>query len=138
MSDDKVLWTRENLNALDGLNRGDVAPLVALLAGNGPIHPEFRLLLAQVLDPRAETNWQLYFKRRRTRRPTVDIVRRLEVGQSVAILKEKYGNTDAAVCEVMRIMGNKRAYVYDCYADWRHVMDRMAAEETLSEESPEN
>lgn len=53
-------WDHENLDALDGLQKGDVEPLISLLEDVGrPLHAELRLWLALMLKGDTQTRWWL-------------------------------------------------------------------------------
>jgi hypothetical protein len=62
-------WDTENLDALSGLNNGDVEGVIRLLVGNYPIHREVRLLLADILDNSAGSEWYHRVTHRRKSRP---------------------------------------------------------------------
>ncbi len=53
-------WNQENIQALHGLQRGDVEPLITLLEDmKCGLHPDLRLWLASMLKGETETKWWL-------------------------------------------------------------------------------
>ena len=57
-------WDHENLTALEGLQSGNVEPLIALLEDTArPLHPELRRWLATMLWGDTEARWWFECKR---------------------------------------------------------------------------
>ena len=57
-------WDGENLDALKGLHKGDVEPLITLLEeAERPLHPELRRWLARMLVGDPQVSWWLQCKR---------------------------------------------------------------------------
>ncbi len=53
-------WDHENIAALEGMQEGDIEPLIALLKEtNRPLHPELRLWLAVMLIGDTQAQWWL-------------------------------------------------------------------------------
>ena len=86
-------WNTVNVDALDGLNCGDLAPVIELLRSSTPLHPEIRLLLAEMLDPDAEGKRRLTWGYRQSNRPTSDsnIMRDIILGNEASDLYAEIG-----------------------------------------------
>ena len=86
-------WNTVNVDALDGLNSGDLAPVIELLRSSTPLHSEIRLLLAEMLDPDAEGKRRLTWGYRQSNRPTSDsnIMRDIILGKEASDLYAEIG-----------------------------------------------
>lgn len=86
-------WNTVNVDALDGLNSGDLAPVIELLRSSTPLHSEIRLLLAEMLDPDAEGKRRLTWGYRQSNRPTSDsnIMRDIILGNEASDLYAEIG-----------------------------------------------
>ncbi len=117
-------WDEANIDALKALNVGQTKPLAALLSSHKPIHPEIRLLIAEVLNPEGKTAWSLKFNRR-PKRPAVDDI---EIGAAVIALTQTGIKVEAAVAEVMHRTSLGRSKVYNAYSHLNKALKRIQSE----------
>ena len=86
-------WNTVNVDALGGLNSGDLAPVIELLRCPASIHPEIRLLLAEMLDPDADGANRLTWGYRHPNRPASDstLIRDIIIGKEASDLYAEIG-----------------------------------------------
>jgi hypothetical protein len=108
---------------------GGMQAVVSLLRSEAPIDHEVRLLLAELLDPKGHSTWQLVAKRRRAGQLSKgDIGRRLEIGRQIAAGISMPGDFEATIAVAMADHRIGRSYAAECYRLWRAVVQRMAEE----------
>ena len=119
---EKLPWDTANVDALEALNDGNLRPILALLRDNdGPIHPEIRALLADMLDPKIDTEWRLIVKKK-AGRPAVD---RISIGLAVLNLVEEGWPIGAAVHEIVTTRGVGKSTVQESYSAVKTALERI-------------
>ncbi len=131
MSDD-IMFTSADIDALNFLNSGDLVAFSEVLRGTERIHPEVRLLLAEMIDPNSKTEPGLVIKRRRAGRPTEEkYVRDMRIGMDVERRMAAYGrgSYDAAIKEVSAEAKLSMSSVRDAYSLWLEIRERLGPED---------
>jgi len=112
-----------NLEAVEGINRGDSAPLVRLFRSEVPIQDEVRDYIAALLDSEAMTDWWLPMKRRLPGNPyasgNLDDLEYLLIGYRVASLRHHKVPRDDALERAAKEAGVAPRRAGDAYRDLR-------------------
>lgn len=131
MSDD-IMFNSADIDALNFLNSGDLAAFSKVLRGKERLHPEVRLLLAEMIDPNSKTESGLVIKNRRSGRPTEETYfRNMRIGMDVERRMAAYGrgSYDAAIKEVSAEAKLSISSVRDAYSLWLEIRKRLSPED---------
>ena len=122
-------WNTVNVDALDGLNSGDLAPVIELLRSSTPLHSEIRLLLAEMLDLDAEGKRRLTWGYRQSNRPTSDsnIMRDIILGNEASDLFAEYGGGgyDSAINATAKKNDVSEPTVKNAYRIWKRFKEGL-------------
>ena len=125
-------WNQENIQALHGLQRGDVEPLITLLENmECGLHPDLRLWLASMLKGETETKWWLAIKRHPGYRhaDTSDIaVRNLVAGKRIHELWNQGNTISQAKDSVASEYDRETRTIDNIWISYRNVYFRLQAE----------
>jgi hypothetical protein len=132
-------WDSLNLAALEGLQDGDMEPVIKLLKEpERGIHPEVRLLLAELLEPNDEdldahprqSTWRLIAQRRRNWRPETDSFSMAMLGHEIAARVDAGDKKKlVAIPEVCAKYQVGRDIAERAYKLWRKIERREAEDD---------
>jgi hypothetical protein len=133
----KIPYSDLNDAAIDAMNGfhtdggflpkgGGMQAVVDLLRSDEPINAEVRALLAELLDRKGKSTWQLVMQKREAGRPH-NRETRLNIGRQIAARMADAGY-ESAIAEVAEKHKIKRTQAAKCLSFFRRVQKQLASD----------